>query len=160
MNTDNLIKKFANNNNLNNDLNNNIVSNIVDNEIAVESTDMTESMNEVLLEEFKKEVQDWMQLDNDMKRLEAALKLRRTKKKDLNLKILDFMDRFNIEDLNTKHGVIRYKKTYVKEPLSQKKIKEKLQEIFKDDKENSDKVEKIFTNRGKVEKNSLRRINI
>ena len=96
MNTDNLIKNFANNNNLNDNLNDNIVSNIIDNDIAVDSTDMTESMNEVLLDEFKKDVQDWMSLDNQMKRLEVAVKERRKKKKDLNLKILDFMDRFNI----------------------------------------------------------------
>ena len=160
MNTDNLIKNFANNNNLNDNLNDNIVSNIIDNDVAVDSTDMTESMNEVLLDEFKKDVQDWMSLDNQMKRLEVAVKERRKKKKDLNLKILDFMDRFNIEDLNTKEGVIRYKKSFVKEPLSQKKIKDKLMDMFKDDNAISEKVEKIFTDRGKVEKTTLRRINI
>jgi|TARA_B110000211_G_C13960326_1_gene500277 hypothetical protein len=160
MNTDNLIKNFANNNNLNDNLNDNIVSNIIDNDVAVDSTDMTESMNEVLLDEFKKDVQDWMSLDNQMKRLEVAVKERRKKKKDLNLKILDFMDRFNIEDLNTKEGIIRYKKSFVKEPLSQKKIKDKLMDMFKDDNAISEKVEKIFTDRGKVEKTTLRRINI
>ena len=162
MNAENLIKNYATSNNLVNDnINNeNVVSNIIDNDIAVDSTDMTESMNEVLLDEFKKDVQDWMNIDNQMKRLEVALKERRKKKKDLNLKILDFMGRFNIEDLNTKEGIIRYKKTYVKEPLSQKIIKEKLLDIFKNDKENSERVEKIFTNREKIEKTSLRRINI
>ena len=160
MNTDNLIKNFSNNNNLNDNLNDNIVSNIIDNDVAVDSTDMTESMNEVLLDEFKKDVQDWMSLDNQMKRLEVAVKERRKKKKDLNLKILDFMDRFNIEDLNTKEGIIRYKKSFVKEPLSQKKIKDKLMDMFKDDNAISEKVEKIFTDRGKVEKTTLRRINI
>ena len=162
MNAENLIKNYATSNNLVNDNTNNenVVSNIIDNDIAVDSTDMTESMNEVLLDEFKKDVQDWMNIDNQMKRLEVALKERRTKKKDLNLKILDFMGRFNIEDLNTKEGIIRYKKTYVKEPLSQKIIKEKLLDIFKNDKENSERVEKIFTNREKIEKTSLRRINI
>lgn len=162
MNAENLIKNYATSNNLVNDNTNNenVVSNIIDNDIAVDSTDMTESMNEVLLDEFKKDVQDWMNIDNQMKRLEVALKERRRKKKDLNLKILDFMGRFNIEDLNTKEGIIRYKKTYVKEPLSQKIIKEKLLDIFKNDKENSERVEKIFTNREKIEKTSLRRINI
>ena len=162
MNAENLIKNYATSNNLVNDNTNNenVVSNIIDNDIAVDSTDMTESMNEVLLDEFKKDVQDWMNIDNQMKRLEVALKERRKKKKDLNLKILDFMGRFNIEDLNTKEGIIRYKKTYVKEPLSQKIIKEKLLDIFKNDKENSERVEKIFTNREKIEKTSLRRINI
>ena len=161
MNTESLIKNYANTNNLlNNNNNNNVVQNIIDNDIAVDSTDMTESMNEVLLEEFKKDVQDWMNIDNQMKRLEVALKERRKKKKELNLKILDFMGRFNIEDLNTKEGIIRYKKSYVKEPLSQKKIKETLLDMFKDDTTNSERIDKIFANRGKVEKTTLRRINI
>ena len=162
MNAENLIKNYATSNNLDNNNNNNenVVSNIIDNEIAVDSTDMTESMNEVLLDEFKQNVQDWMNIDNQMKRLEVALKERRKKKKDLNLKILEFMSKFNIEDLNTKEGIIRYKKTYVKEPLSQKIIKEKLLDIFKNDKENTERVENIFTNREKIEKTSLRRITI
>ena len=63
------------------------------------------------------------------------------------------MGKFNIEDLNTKDGIIRYRKTFVKEPLSQKTIKTKLEELFKDDVENFEKISKIFTDREKVEKN-------
>jgi hypothetical protein len=70
------------------------------------------------------------------------------------------MDRFNIEDLNTKEGVIRYRKSYVKGPLSQKIIKNKLEELFKNDQDTFEKVQKIFTERGKVEKTTLKRINI
>ena len=70
------------------------------------------------------------------------------------------MHRFNIEDLNTKDGIIRYRKTFVKEPLSQKTIKTKLIEMFKDDQSTMEKVEKIFTDREKVEKTSLRRLKL
>ena len=78
----------------------------------------------------------------------------------MNEKILDFMARYNIEDLNTKEGIIRYKKTYVKEPLTQKLIKEKLNELFKDSDSNLEKINEIFNNRGKVEKTSLRRLKL
>jgi hypothetical protein len=78
----------------------------------------------------------------------------------MNEKILDFMARYNIEDLNTKEGIIRYKKTYVKEPLTQKLIKEKLNELFKDSDTNLEKINEIFNNRGKVEKTSLRRLRL
>ena len=37
-----------------------------------------------------------------LKRLAAASKERRKKKNDINLRILEFMGKFNIEDLNTK----------------------------------------------------------
>jgi CO dehydrogenase/acetyl-CoA synthase beta subunit len=70
------------------------------------------------------------------------------------------MGRFNIEDLNTKEGIIRYRKTYVKEPLSQKTIKTKLEELFKNDLDTFEKVQKIFTEREKIEKTSLRRLKL
>jgi hypothetical protein len=140
----------------------NMINNIMNNDIAIDNTsrEMTESMNEVLLEEFKDNVKQWLELDNQLKRLAAAAKERRKKKNDINLKILEFMGKFNIEDLNTKDGIIRYKKTFVKEPLSQKTIKTKLEEIFKDDQENFEKIAKIFTDREKIEKTSLRRLKL
>tara|TARA_Y100000591_G_C21790203_1_gene676129 strand:- start:854 stop:1348 length:495 start_codon:yes stop_codon:yes gene_type:complete len=163
--SDNAIRNFANANNLNQDnqlSHHNMIANLMDNDIAIDNTSqaMTESMNEALLEEFKNDVKQWLDLDNQLKRLAAASKERRKKKNDINLKILDFMHRFNIEDLNTKDGIIRYRKTFVKEPLSQKTIKTKLIEMFKDDQSTMEKVEKIFTDREKVEKTSLRRLKL
>lgn len=159
------LQSFASANNLNenNELQHHaMINNIVDNDIAIDNTSqaMTESMNEALLEEFKTHVKDWLELDNQLKRLAAAAKERRKKKNDINLKILEFMGRFNIEDLNTKEGIIRYRKTYVKEPLSQKTIKTKLEELFKDDLDTFEKVQKIFTEREKIEKASLRRLKL
>lgn len=159
--SDNLIRDYANANHLNDNIpQSNLVDNIMNNDVAIDETQMTESMNELMLEEFKKNVQSWMLIDNQMKRLAAASKQLKVKKKDMNEKILDFMARYNIEDLNTKEGIIRYKKTYVKEPLTQKLIKEKLNEIFKDSDSNLEKINEIFNNRGKVEKTSLRRLKL
>lgn len=139
-----------------------MVSNIINNDIALDSTEsvMSESINEALLQEFKDNVKRWLELDNQLKRLAAAAKERRKKKNEINNKILEFMSKFNIEDLNTKEGIIRYKKSYVKEPLSQKTIKTKLEELFKDQPDIVERIDKIFTDRGKVEKLSLRRLKI
>ena len=160
---DEIIRNYATLNDLSNqNQDNGLVDNIMNNDIALDNTntDLVETMNEALLEEFKDNVQAWMDLDNQLKRLEAASKQRKTKKKELNEKILDFMAKYNIEDLNTKQGVIRYKKVFVKEPLSQKIIKERLSDLFRDDQTNYEKIEKIFTDRGKVEKQSLRRLKL
>ena len=159
------LQNYAVANNLTNDNSlehHNMINNIVDNEIAIDSTskEMTESMNEALLDEFKSNVKQWLELDNQLKRLAAASKERRKKKDEINRSILEFMSKFNIEDLNTKDGIIRYRKTFVKEPLSQKTIKNKLEELFKDDQENFEKIEKIFTDREKIEKMSLRRLKL
>tara|TARA_Y100001970_G_scaffold292480_1_gene433939 strand:- start:8915 stop:9397 length:483 start_codon:yes stop_codon:yes gene_type:complete len=159
--SDNLIRDYASANHLNNNLpQSDLADNILNHDVAIDESQMTESMNEIMLEEFKKNVQNWMTFDNQMKRLAAASKVLKVKKKELNEKILDFMVRYNIEDLNTKEGIIRYKKTFVKEPLTQKLIKQKLQDIFKDNETDLEKVNEIFNNRGKVEKTSLRRLKL
>tara|TARA_B100001778_G_C18484079_1_gene581773 strand:- start:29 stop:505 length:477 start_codon:yes stop_codon:yes gene_type:complete len=157
--SDNLIRNYAEANNLDNNPQSNFAHTILENDIAIDENQLTESMNEMMLDEFKENVKAWTLADNQVKRLNAASKQLKTKKKELNEKILDFMARFNIEDLNTKEGIIRYKKTFVKEPLTQKMIKEKLNEMFKDS-DSLEKINEIFTNRNKVEKTSLRRLKI
>ena len=158
--SDNLIRNYANANNINQTSTSNFAENILQNDVAIDETQLTDSMNELMLEEFKKNVQTWMTQDNQLKRLAAASKGLKNKNKQLYEKILDFMARHNIEDLNTKEGVIRYKKTFVKESLTQKMIKEKLNDIFKDNEDNLVKVNEIFNNREKVEKTSLRRLKL
>ncbi len=158
--SDNLIRNYAEANNLDNNPHTNFAQTILENDVAIDQNQLTESMNEMMLEEFKENVKAWTLADNQVKRLNAASKQLKTKKKELNEKILDFMARFNIEDLNTKEGIIRYKKTFVKEPLTQKMIKEKLNEMFKDSDTHLEKINEIFTNRNKVEKTSLRRLKI
>jgi len=159
--SDNLIRDYASANDLNENISkSDLADDIMKNDIAIDETQMTESMNEIMLEEFKKNVQNWMTIDNQMKRLAAATKQIKNKKKEMNEKILDFMVRYNIEDLNTKEGIIRYKKTFVKETLTQKMIKDKLNDIFKDNNTNLEKVNEIFNNRDKVEKTSLRRLKL
>lgn len=158
--SDNLIRNYAEANNLDNNPHTNFAQTILENDVAIDQNQLTESMNEMMLEEFKENVKAWTLADNQVKRLNAASKQLKTKKKELNEKILDFMARFNIEDLNTKEGIIRYKKTFIKEPLTQKMIKEKLNELFKDSDTHLEKINEIFTNRNKVEKTSLRRLKI
>ena len=156
--SDNLIRNYAEANNLDNNPHTNFAQTILENDVAIDQNQLTESMNEMMLEEFKENVKAWTLADNQVKRLNAASKQLKTKKKELNEKILDFMARFNIEDLNTKEGIIRYKKTFVKEPLTQKMIKEKLNELFKDSDTHLEKINEIFTNRNKIEKTRLRRL--
>jgi hypothetical protein len=158
--SEDLIRNYAEANQLNNNPQRDFAESIMNNDIALDETRMTESMNELMLEEFKKNVQNWMTYDNQMKRLAAASKQLKQKKNELNEKILDFMSKYNIEDLNTKEGVIRYKKTYIKQPLTQKLIKEKLNDMFKDNETDLERINEIFNNREKIEKTSLRRLKL
>ena len=94
------------------------------------------------------------------KRLQVAIRERRTAQNHITEKVLDFMKRHNIEDLNTKEGVLRYRTAVVKAPLSQKSIKTRLSEFFERDPNAMNYIKKIFEDREKVEKVSLRRLKL
>lgn len=84
------------------------------------------------LEEFKKDVKIWMDLDNAVKKLKAMAKDKVKTQKQLTEKIMAFMAKYNIEDLNTRDGKLRYKIRQVKAPAPRRNIiKERLEVCLK-----------------------------
>lgn len=83
-----------------------------------------------VLEEFKQQVRMWIELDNQVQKLQQAIKERKQVKNQLTEKILRFMGRYNIEDLNTKEGKLRYRATPVKTTVSKTEIKRRLVEHY------------------------------
>jgi hypothetical protein len=71
----------------------------------------------VELEEFKNQVRIWMELNSSIKQLQQLARERRLFKKQLTDKILEFMHKYNIDDLTTKEGRLLCKSSYVKTPL-------------------------------------------
>lgn len=114
--------------------------------------------DKAVLEEFKNQVRMWIDVDNNIRKLKAAARERNVIKKQLTDKILAFMAKYNIEDLNTRDGSrLRFKVSTVKEPLTANKIKERLQENFGQITNADDLQKKVFATK-KVEKVSLRRL--
>jgi len=113
------------------------------------------------LEEFKHHVKMWMELDNQVKKMNMLVREKKTVQKALTEKILSFMSRYNIEDLNTKEGKLRYKVSYSKPQVKKVDMKDKILNYFEHDKELGSKVvEAVFMeeDKAKVEKVSLRRL--
>ena len=116
-------------------------------------------IDDVLLDEFRNNVKLWMQLDNDIKKLQNAVKDRKRLQKELTDKMEEFMRRYNIEDLNTSQGTIRFKTTYVKAPSNQKMMKEKIKDYFRGNEDQAQEfIKYLFEDREKVEKSSIRRV--
>lgn len=120
--------------------------------------------NENELNDFKEQVKNWIRLDNELKAINAKIKMldneRKHRKKmmdKLSEMILKFMGSNEIDELNSKDGVIKYKKSMVKEPLNQKKIIEKLREQFQAISDVDDRLNNVFKNRNKVLKLCLKR---
>jgi hypothetical protein len=117
-------------------------------------------IDKVLFEEFKSQVHMWMELDTVIKRLQMAIKDKKKAQGKLTESIIEFMKQNNIEDINTKAGVVRYKKSVVKAGISQKDIKQRLSEYFANDNKALDAVNRVFEDRAKVEKVTLKRLRI
>ena len=122
---------------------------------------LVEVPDEALLEAFKSDVRTWLELDNTVRRLQAALKDRRGAKKQLSERILSFMARYNIEDLNTREGRLHYQITLVKAPVTQTSVRDRIASYFP----SNDAVAQalhhaIFGNRERAERVSLRRFSL
>jgi hypothetical protein len=116
-----------------------------------------------VLEAFKGHVRQWMDADNSIRKLQEALKEYKAKKEELSGKLTAFMARYNIEDLNTREGKLRYKVASVKPALTQKTIKEKVVELFPQARSGEELLERVFSAEARgapVEKASLRRVRV
>ena len=122
---------------------------------------LVETPDNLSLEEFKHQVKMWIEIDNQIKHINQTIKEKKTIQKHLTEKILGFMSRYNIEDLNTKDGKLRYKITHTKPTVKKNEIKDKLLNYFEHDKDMGKKVvSAVFEpdETAKVEKVSLRRL--
>ena len=121
-----------------------------------------ENSHDEALDDFKNKVKIWIKLDNEIKELSSKIKMldveRRQRKKyisSLTPFILAYMSSNEIEELNSRDGRLQYKTSLVKPPLSQKDLRSSLYNRFVD---NHTELDKIFKEREKVSKVSLRRL--
>lgn len=115
----------------------------------------------ISLEEFREYVRKWLELDNNIKKAQEVIRERKKVRDKLSMLISGFMCKYNIEDLNTKEGRIRCKVRTVRSPVNQKVVKQKITDYFSNDEDKkADILSKIYEEREKVEKVSLRRLKI
>lgn len=115
----------------------------------------------ITIEEFTNIAKKWIEMDNWIKKYQEMAKQKRKQKDKLTQIITHYMTKYNIEDLNTTEGKICCKVRQVKSGVNQKVVKQKITEIFKDNEETCNAIiTKIFEDREKIEKVSLRRIKI
>jgi hypothetical protein len=108
--------------------------------------------------EFKKNVKEWITLDDDILTLQNAIKERRSKKNELTPKIIDYMDKFEINDLNTNGGKLKFTKSLQTKPLNKQFLISKLGDFFKDFSKGEKVASFILENRDKAEVVKLRRV--
>jgi len=111
------------------------------------------------LEHFKKNVRDWLEMDEKIKALEKEIReMKKVRNKQLEPKITGFMRSYNISDLNTESGKLRCNERNTKAPVNKKTIQESLQKVLSMEQATT-AMDEIYLNRQVITKYTLSRVN-
>jgi hypothetical protein len=127
--------------------NDNIIDNILDNNLepTEEELDMLKGL-----------VSEWFKLDDQIRKLNTAIKERKVHLKAINGKIEKFMFDYKFKDLNTQHGRIKANERKIKVPVKLSEIKTKILELK--DLSGEELLNEIFNDRPTVIKKNIRRV--
>lgn len=127
--------------------NDNIIDNILDNNLepSEEELDMLKGL-----------VSEWFKLDDQIRKLQIAIKERKVHLKAINSKIEKFMFDYKFKDLNTQHGRIKANERKIKVPVKLSEIKTKILELK--DLSGEELLNEIFNDRPTVIKKNIRRV--
>ena len=111
-----------------------------------------------LREKLKKEVRQYIELDDKIKALNKASKEFRKTKDELSTSILETMKKFEINDMNIKSGRLTYNERTTKKPLNKKNLLSGLTLYFRDDVDKAKTCsEFVLENREDISKVRLKR---
>ena len=118
---------------------------------------MNNYLNEYEVNNFKELVENWLSLDDDIKKLSKVIKELRQKKNKLTPDIIKFMESNEIEDCNTGDGLLKHSVSYVKKPLSKKLLQDKLTIFLKNSQKGEEATKFIYENRDMEKRSALKR---
>ena len=111
------------------------------------------------VQDFKNKVSEWVKIDEQIRKLQIAIKERRVHKKVLGAKIQEFMTKNGYDNLNTQQGVIKSSVREAHVPIRLSEVKMKLTAISEENVQFKEAITKIFNEeRPLVVKSSLKRI--
>jgi hypothetical protein len=123
----------------------------------MEENIMSEEEFQFFKNELKREVKEYLEIDDQIKALNKAIRERRDKKKKLSDNILVNMKKFQIDFMNTKNGKLVYTESKRKENLNKKNLLTGLNEFFNDEEKSKVVSQIVLDNRSEVKKVTLRR---
>lgn len=110
------------------------------------------------LKEFKTRVKLWLEYDDNIAKLSRAIKEQRDKKNKISDSVLEFMKKYDVKQLSTEDGRLKYQSSFVSVPVNKDYVHKKLMNMYKDENKVNDMIEYLFGERDKVEKINLKRI--
>ena len=119
----------------------------------------TPSVTTTEMDAFKQDIRMWLEMDATLRALQANVRQRRLEHRLLTQRILAFMAQHGIDDLNTPMGRLRFHVTYVKPPISQHTLLQRITEFFQNDVISAQQIRTaLLGSRDRTERTSLRRI--
>tara|TARA_B100001094_G_C17885014_1_gene648778 strand:- start:119 stop:475 length:357 start_codon:yes stop_codon:yes gene_type:complete len=116
-------------------------------------------MSNEQVSEFKKNVKEWLLIDEQIKQLQKQAKeLRQKKTKVLEPKITLFMVHNNISDLNTESGKLKCSEKITRSGLSSKHIRDNLSNILQDELVVDKAMDQILNNRSVKKTYQIRKV--
>ena len=82
---------------------------------------------------FKGQVAEWLKLDDQIRKLNLAIRERRIHQRVLSGRVQQFMIKYKYDNLNTNQGIIKSNVREVKQPLKLNDVKSKLEDILSND---------------------------
>ncbi len=123
----------------------------------MEENIMSEEEFQFFKDELKKEVKEYLEIDDQIKALNKAVRERRDRKKKLADNILVNMKKFEIDFMNTKNGKLVYTESLRKENLNKKNLVTGLNNFFNDEEKSKLVSQIVLDSRNEVKKVTLRR---
>jgi len=92
-----------------------------------------QEINDNELKDFKVRVKQWLEIDEEIKKMENKIKeMKKLKNKTLEPQITSFMRTYNISDLNTDNGKLRCNERNTKKSLNKNNIRDNLSQVIQD----------------------------
>lgn len=119
--------------------------------------DMSQQEFQFYKDNLKDNVKEYLDIDDQIKALNKAIIERRKQKSKLSADILTMMNKFEIDNMNTKNGRLIYSVSNTSKPLSKKNLVDGLNIYFKNEDTAKSVSQIVLDSRPTVEKITLKR---
>ena len=85
---------------------------------------------ETTKQELINNIKEWINLDNEINKLNTELKEKKNKKKKLSADLVEIMKKNDLDSFNINGGSILYKKNVTKKPITAKSLMQVLQQFY------------------------------
>ena len=105
-------------------------------------------LTDEIKDHFKSSVMTWLSIDEKIADLRKQIKILRDKKNlEIEPEIMEFMKTYNISDLNTQNGRLKYSEKTQKKPLTKKNVLNNLLLYYNNDDEAEKVTDFLYDNR-------------